>query len=397
VLRGYVRCVTILGVFELAVVIPTLNEAGNVQPLVDRLTAVLAGVEWEVVFVDDDSLDGTADMVRRISQDNPRVRVLQRIGRSGLASACIEGMLSTAAQYLAVMDADLQHDESVLPRMLQRLKESPDLDIMVASRNTEGGSMGQFARHRQLLSQLGAAVSKAICRCEISDPMSGFFMLRRDLLHKVVRRLSGTGFKILVDILASSPTPLRVGEVPYEFRQRLHGASKLDINIGIEYILLVGEKLLGDVLPIRFVLFVLVGAVGAVLNLAELYVLYRSLHLTFITAQTIATVVAMVLNFFLNNVFTYRDLRLRGRRLWAGLLTFCAACSIGATISVALADFCLGRGLPWYLAAVIGLAIGSVWNFSITSVITWRRLRRRAEGRGVAELVRPATPSEDIP
>jgi dolichol-phosphate mannosyltransferase len=363
-------------VLELAVIIPTLDEAENIQPLVDRLTRVLGGVEWEVLFVDDDSGDGTADVIRGISLRNRRVRVLQRVGRTGLASACIEGMMATAAPYLAVMDADLQHDESLLPRMLDTLKAT-DVDVVVASRNTAGGSMGTFAPRRRVLSSLGTYVSRLVCRCQVSDPMSGFFLVRRALLHQVVRKLSGTGFKILVDILASSPEPPRVCEVPYEFRERLHGTSKLDINIGLEYVLLVSEKLLRDFLPVRFVLFLLVGAAGVVLNLAELWLLYRAGHLSFVVAQSLATAVVMVVNFFLNNLFTYRDLRLRGWRIWTGLLTFCMACSVGALINVALATFSLERGLPWYLAAIIGLSIGAVWNYSVTSVLTWRRGRRR--------------------
>jgi dolichol-phosphate mannosyltransferase len=372
-------------VLELAVIIPTLDEAGNIQPLVDRLTRVLSGVEWEVLFVDDDSGDGTADVIRGISLRNRRVRVLQRVGRTGLASACIEGMMATAAPYLAVMDADLQHDESLLPHMLDTLK-STDVDVVVASRNTAGGGMGTFAVERRVLSSLGAYVSRLVCRCHVSDPMSGFFLVRRTLVQQVVRKLSGTGFKILVDILASSPEPPRVCEVPYEFRERLHGTSKLDINIGVEYVLLVSEKLLGDFLPVRFILFLLVGAAGVVLNLAELWLLYRAGHLSFVVAQSIATAMVMIVNFFLNNLFTYRDLRLRGWRIWTGLITFCMACSVGALINVALATFSLERGLPWYLAAIIGLGIGAVWNYSVTSVLTWRRGRRRksADAGGLA-------------
>jgi dolichol-phosphate mannosyltransferase len=364
---------------ELAIVIPTLNEAENIQPLVERLEDTLGGVDWEVVFVDDDSRDGTAELARRLALRNPRVRVLQRIGRTGLASASIEGMMSTAAPYIAVMDADLQHDESLLPAMLGKLKSSPDLDLVVASRNLQEGGMGSFPPGRRRLSGLGAKFSRLVCRCPITDPMSGFFLLRREFLQQVVRRLSGTGFKILVDILASSPRPARVGELPYRFRDRLHGASKLDINISFEYLLLIVEKLLGDVLPVRFALFVLVGAVGVVLNMAQLWVLYRLAGLNFTAALTISSGVAMIANYFLNNALTYRDLRLRGWHLVGGLATFCAACGVGALINISLANYCLERGVPWYAAGLIGLTIGAVWNYSATSVITWRTLLRRMQ------------------
>jgi len=366
-------------VLELAVIIPALNEAPNIEPLLERLSAVLSGIEWEAVFVDDDSRDGTATLIRGIALENPRVRLLERIGRTGLASACIEGMLATAAPYVAVMDADLQHDESLLPNMLDKLKAT-GADLVVASRHLPGGGAEALGRERRLLSRLGAAVSRLVCHCQISDPMSGFFMLRRELLQEVVRRLSGAGFKILVDILASASRPLKVAELPYQFRNRIHGESKLDVNVGWEYLVLLLEKVLGDLLPVRFVLFGIVGSLGVVLNLVELWLLYRVLALNFMTAQAIAAGVAMVTNFFLNNIFTYRDLRLRGWRMLAGLLSFCITCSAGALINVVLANVCLQRGFPWPVAATLGLGVGSVWNYSVTSVITWRKLRRRDGG-----------------
>jgi dolichol-phosphate mannosyltransferase len=379
---------------ELAVVIPTLNEVDNVPTLVARLTEVLSAVDWEAIFVDDDSPDGTAEELRRISAQNPRVRVLQRIGRSGLSSACIEGMMASSARYLAVMDADLQHDESVLPRMLETIKTT-GADVVVASRHAEGGGMGDFGRRRQFLSNVGAWISRVVCRCNVSDPMSGFFLLRRELLNQVVRRLSLRGFKILVDILSSSPEPVRVVEVPHTFRARVHGASKLDVNIGLEYLLLVIEKLLGDLIPVRFTMFALVGALGVVLNVIELWVLYKVIGLSFAVSQSVAAVTAMTANFFLNNIFTYRDLRLRGWHLWSGLLSFYAACSIGALINITIAEVCMERGIPWYLAATIGLVIGSVWNYSATSVITWRKLRHRNSRAAVTGPVTAArTPAQ---
>jgi dolichol-phosphate mannosyltransferase len=377
---------------EVAVVIPTLNEVENVPVLVNRLVSTLSGIEWEAIFVDDDSRDGTAELLREISLHNPRVRVIQRIGRTGLSSADIEGMMATAAPYIAVMDADLQHDETVLPQMVERLRTTT-ADVVVASRHTAGGGMGNFTARRRLLSDAGAYISRVVCRCEVTDPMSGYFLIRREVFHRTVRRLSGTGFKILVDILASSPKPLQVVEVPYTFRERIHGASKLDINIGLEYALLIMEKLFGNNIPVRFILFASVGALGVICHLAELWLLYRVAGMTFLVAQAVATVIAMTVNFFLNNQFTYRDLRLRGKRLLPGLLTFYLACSVGALVNIALATYCLERGLPWYLASTFGLVAGSVWNYSLTSVITWRKLRRRSGEPADARL--PASTAGD--
>jgi dolichol-phosphate mannosyltransferase len=360
---------------ELAIIVPTYNERDNVVPLLDKLAQALGGVSYEVIFVDDDSPDGTADAVRAIGASDPRVRVLQRVNRRGLASACIEGMMATAAPYIAVMDADLQHDERILPEMLAKLK-AESLDIVVATRNAEGGGMGEFARRRVLLSHLGDRLSRSISHTSLSDPMSGFFLVRRAYLNEVVRSASGIGFKILLDLVASSARPVRIGEVVYTFRQRVHGASKLDILVGLEYLQLLLDKALGDLLPARFLIFAMVGALGVVMATAVLFVSLRVLRLPFFTAQAIATLAAMTANFFLNNSTTHRDLRLKGRRIWWGLLTFYMACSLGAAINIRIADALRQLGARWYVAGACGLAIGAGWNYPITSFFTWRRLRR---------------------
>src|SRR5579862_97209 len=277
---------------ELAIVVPTFNERDNVEPLLSKLDSALAGIQWEVIFVDDDSSDATASAARSIARERTSVRVIQRIGRRGLSSACIEGMMATATPYIAVMDADLQHDETLLPRMLTLLK-SESLDIVVASRNTEGGSVGEFAAHRQMLSTFGKNLSQYVCKCEISDPMSGFFLLDRKLLEDVVHRLSGISFKILVDILASSPRPVKLKEVPYTFRSRLHGESKLDTTNLLEYLVLLADKMVGEYVPVRFVMFTLSGMAGVIVNVLTLGVMFRVEHLTFEASQATGIFAAM--------------------------------------------------------------------------------------------------------
>lgn len=361
---------------ELAVIIPTLNEAANVPALLERLEKVLAQVEWEVIFVDDDSPDGTADLVRRISHENPRVRVLQRIGRRGLSSACMEGMMASAAPYAAVMDADLQHDETLLPRMLETIRRER-VDLVVASRNIEGGSKGEWVWYRRWLSEAGRALSRAVCRCPVSDPMSGFFLVEREFLHSAIRRMSGVSFKILVDLLSSSPRPARLLELPYTFRPRLHGESKLDASNLVEYAYLLADKYFGDYVPFRFVLFATMGLLGLVFHLLALWVLYSGGLTSFATAQAIATWLAMTLNFLTNNFVTYRDLRLKGWRILQGLLTFYGACTLGALINIGLAQICYQLGLKWYAAGAIGVIISSVWNYGMTSVLTWRTIQRK--------------------
>jgi dolichol-phosphate mannosyltransferase len=361
---------------ELAIVVPTLNERPNIVPLLERLGETLSGVAFEVIFVDDDSTDGTPEEIRAICQTKPNVRLLHRIGRRGLASACIEGMLAASAPYVAVMDADLQHDESVLPQMWEKIR-SGEFDLVIGSRHASGGSMGEFSSGRVALSNLGLMVSRLVSKHELGDPMSGFFVVTREFIDRVVRRTTGVGFKILLDLVASSPTPVRFAEVPFTFRTRQLGQSKLDINVGLEYLFLVADKLIGRWVPVRFILFCLVGTLGVGLHLGVLYLLYRVLGASFGAALLTAIGIAMVVNFAVNNAITYRDQRRRGWGFLAGLFLFVLACSAGSFSNYAIAQSLLARGVWWPLAGFCGLAVGSVWNFAVSSVLTWRVRRRR--------------------
>jgi dolichol-phosphate mannosyltransferase len=366
--------------YDLAIVLPTFNESSNVGLLADRLAKALTGIHYEVIFVDDDSPDGTANVVRRLAQGHDNVRVIQRIGRRGLASACIEGILAASAPYVAVMDADLQHDESILPEMLRRMRED-NLDLVVASRNIAGGSMGEFARWRVKLSQLGKRLSLMGAEHALSDPMSGFFMVRFSAFERLAHRLSAIGFKILLDIVLSADPGLRIGEVPYRFRAREHGESKLDFMVGLEYFELLVDKHLGELVNVRFVLFGMVGALGVGVHLLILRALLQVGGLRFATGQTIATFTVMILNFVLNNAVTYRDRRLRGWAFWGGLLTFCLACGLGVAANVAISNQAFHHGVPWVLAALTGLLFSAVWNYGVTSMTTWRQARRSSEQR----------------
>jgi dolichol-phosphate mannosyltransferase len=382
--------------YDLTIVLPTFNEKGNVVPILDRLEKALAYVHYEVIFVDDDSPDGTADAVRQVARDRDNVRVLHRIGRRGLSSACIEGILAAAAPYVAVMDADLQHDESILPEMLWRIRDE-NLDVVVGSRNLSGGSMGEFAQWRVKLSQLGKRLSLMGAEHELSDPMSGFFVVRASTFQQFAHRLSGIGFKILLDIVLSAGPGLRIGEVPYRFRQREHGESKLDVLVGLEYFELLVDKYLGDLVNVKFVLFGMVGALGVCVHLLILRSLLRVAGLSFADGQTVSTFIVMILNFTLNNSVTYRDRRLKGWRFWGGLLTFCLACGLGVVANVAIANEAFHRGVPWALAAITGLLFSSVWNYGITSMITWRQARRTSEQRAQRRLRAEVHSEEDIP
>jgi dolichol-phosphate mannosyltransferase len=359
---------------DLAIILPTLNERGNLAPLVERITEALSDTTWEVIIVDDDSRDGTADEARALALADPRVRVIQRIGRRGLASAAIEGFCATAAPYVAVMDADHQHDPALLPAMLAALKAG-EADIAVASRFAEGASTADWAApERERLSAFANHLARRLTGVELSDPMSGYFMLSANSARALVPRLSGIGFKILLDLLATSDRTLRVREFPLKFAARREGESKLDRAILFDFLAGLYDKTLGRVIPTRFALFGTVGALGVVVHFAVLASLLFVFGEGFALAQIAAVLVAMSFNFWLNNWLTYRDKRLKGAgALLGGWLGFCATCAVGAFANVGIATFLADKGAFWALAALAGIVVGSVWNYALSSRFVWGR------------------------
>jgi dolichol-phosphate mannosyltransferase len=354
---------------ELSVVVPAFGERDNIAPLLGALEQALDGIDWETIVVVDEAFDGTEDVVRARAQRDPRVRIVHRIGRRGLASACVEGMLASSAPYLAVIDADLQHDERLLPALLDKMR-GDDVDIVVASRYMEGGSTGDLASERVRISRLASALSQVLCK-GLTDPMSGFFILRRSFLERVVRRLYGRGFKILLDLVAAARGEARVAELPYRMRSRQHGESKLGARVIAEFFMLILYHLTGRLLPARFFLFGAVGVTGVGVHLALLTLAYRITGGNFFASQAIATWAAMTSNFFLNNIFTYGDQRLRGRRMWRGLLSFYVACGIGAFINLAVAEWLFLQSVAYWLAGLVGALIAALWNFFTTASFTW--------------------------
>lgn len=362
---------------DLAIILPTLNESGNLPPLVERIDAAIGtAAGWEVIIVDDNSSDGTADEARALALVDPRVRVIQRIGRRGLASAAIEGFCATAAPYVAVMDADHQHDPALLPPMLAALKEG-EAEICVASRFVAGASIANWdAPEREKLSAFANRLARRITGVDLSDPMSGYFMLSSAAARALVPRLSGIGFKILLDLLATADAPMRVKEFPLNFAARREGTSKLDRAILFDFLAGLYDKTLGKVIPTRFALFGTVGAFGVIVHFAVLSLLLFAFGERFALAQTAAVLVAMSFNFWLNNWLTYRDKRLTGAALLLrGWLGFIATCAVGAFANVAIATFLEGRGVFWALAALAGIVVGSVWNYALSSRFVWGRFR----------------------
>jgi len=363
-----------------SVIIPTFNEFANVSKIAAAVGMALRDIDHEIVFVDDDSFDGTRTEVAKLAATVPGIRLIHRIGRRGLSTAVTEGMLSTTAPFMVVIDADLQHDENIIPEMLSLL-ETDTADLVVGSRYIEGGGLGSWDKRRAQISAFATWLAKVVTKSDLSDPMSGFFAITRSAFDNSVRDLSGQGYKILLDICASSKSPLRIREVAYQFRTRQAGESKLDALVTWEYLMLLADKLVGHIVPARFISFSLIGGLGVFVHMVVLSVLLATGLADFIAAQGVATFTAMVFNFFVNNTLTYRDRRLRGgREVIFGLFSFMLVCSVGAFANVGIANYLFANShYRWWSAGLAGILLGAVWNYAATSVFTWRVRKRPSD------------------
>lgn len=355
---------------ELSVIVPTFNERDNIAPLVGRLRALLGEDSWEAIFVDDDSPDETWAEVRRIGRDDARIRCIRRVGRRGLSGACLEGMLASQARFVAVIDGDLQHDETLLITMLERLRAG-DADLAAASRYLDGTSAQGFSAARARGSATATRIAQKLLGIRLTDPMTGFFMIRRDVIEGIAPRLSTQGFKILLDIVLTAST-LKIAELPYTFRARQHGESKLDAAVALEFLGLVLSKISNDLVSLRFVFFCIVGTIGLGVHVLALALAHYTFAPSFNAAQIFATAVAIASNFFINNALTYSDRRLSGTRLVTGLLRFYLVAAIGAVANIGTANWLFGNQQVWWVAGLAGGLLGVIWNYVIASLFVWR-------------------------
>ena len=357
---------------ELSVVIPTLNEVGNVEPLLAKLEVALAGIDWEAIFVDDGSTDGTPELLTKIAQADRRVRMIRRIGRRGLSSAVVEGALASTTPIIAVIDADLQHDERILPNLYRAIADGGH-ELAVGTRYCDGGSTGDWAKQRLKISRFATALASPIMKTRLSDPMSGFFAVRRTVLLDAAPNLSNVGYKILLDLVASSSGPLKVAEIGYTFGTRQSGASKLDEMVALEYLELLLDKTVGRFVPVKLVQFGAIGMVGVGVHLVLLYISLNLFGAAFAIAQATAVMGAMTFNFALNNRFTYRDRQLKGAYWFKGLISFYLVCSLGAVANVGIGSLVYEQVHGWAIAGVAGAIVGSVWNYVASGWLTWTK------------------------
>ena len=382
---------------RVSVIVPTYNEADNIVEVIDRLRRVLGGQPHEIIIVDDDSPDGTWQLARRHGADDPAVRVIRRIGERGLASAVLDGMAAAEGDALAVIDGDLQHDESVLPAMVRSVLDD-GADVCVGTRTAESGSFGDRARSRQWVTATGTAlVRRLLPRLRrTSDPLSGFFVVSRGLYERAAPRISRglREYKILWAFLARSGD-LAVTEIGYGFRPRGGGETKLSGAVLLDDLVNALALRLGAAVSPLFVKYCLVGASGVAVSLAVYGVgelaglptispgITPDLNPIYVSAL-LGIQASIVTNFVANNYLTFYDRRYRGWGLLGGLVLFQAVSVVGVFVQLAVFQLLHRNGFPTASASAdvavainnsIGLAVATVTNFFLNVSITWNRVR----------------------
>ncbi len=359
---------------QLSVIIPTYNEKDNIEEILNRLEKTLKNISYEVIFVDDDSPDGTAELIREQTKRKQYISLIHRLGRRGLAGAVIEGILSSKSEICAVIDCDLQHDETKLSEMYSLFEKKPNLDLVVGSRFLNEGdiSLGAFSYVRRLGSNLATFYTKKLLGIKISDPLSGFFMVKRKSFEQYSKRLQTQGFKVLADLVASARQNFVTEEVSYKFKSRYAGESKMTIATGLELLGLIISQIFNGNLSIRFILFCFVGLSGVLIQLLVTGIFMNFSKISFDIAQTFGIVSAMTTNYFFNNLLTFRDRSLKYFELLKGLITFYLICSLGALANFALAHFLYSQLSNWLIASLGGAIFSAIWNFTLSSMFTWK-------------------------
>lgn len=361
----------------LSLILPTYNEAENLPELLPKLEATLKDIPHEIIVVDDDSPDGTWRIAQELGQKRDDVHVIRRVGRRGLSSAVTEGFLSAKGDVFAVMDADGQHDMDLLPKLYASVRDNGG--IAIGSRYMEGGSVGEWDERRHALSRIATKLAIKLCKVKVSDPMSGFFAVRRQLFQGIADHLNPKGFKILLDLLVHVPSSTVVTEHPFTFSTRLHGESKLSRRVQVEFLEYLYDVTVGRYIPLTFVKYCLVGSAGVIVHMAT-YMLVSGVVrddgnlsiLGFRIAVLAAIEVAIVFNFYLNNVWTFAIARLRGVKALIGFAKYNAACLFGAVANYAISSYFFALGWVDLAAVFIGAFAGIIWNYTMSRLFAWR-------------------------
>ncbi len=373
-----------------SVITPTFNEAENLPILVEQLHAALDGIDHEIVVADDDSPDRTWEVAEQLAADDPTITVMRRFHDPGLSAAVLDGMSVARGEMLAVIDADLQHDASILPDMVERIR-SGDADVVVGSRSTVGGGYGEWAASRRLVSWIATLIARLLLRVPVSDPMSGYFVVSRRAYEQTAPQINPRGFKILLEFVGRNHD-LRVDEVGYEFANRVHGETKLNRSVIRSYLLGVAELRVGRQINPALLLYVLVGIVGLVVNSVAFWVaewigfpmidtgLNDEID-PIATSFIFSVQLSILVLFVLNNEFTFWELRFRGWARLPALVVYEAMSLVGMGVHIAVFTFLQESGfLLSFLGGatrvvhnLMGAVVALVINWYLNTTYLWRR------------------------
>lgn len=359
---------------KISILIPTFNELKNIERLVSQLTFLSNKFEFEILFVDDDSPDGTSEKVMELIKKHHHIRLIRRIGRVGLSSAIREGLLNSDSDIALVMDGDGQHDPAAIESILEILLEN-DLDLVVGSRFHPEARILGLSEKRELGSFLANRSARFTLHrnySHLTDYMSGFFALKLQPLTSLIRFVNVNGFKFLYELLALSKGRLKVDEVPLVFNKRIHGNSKLDISIFWDFLISLLHTFSFRIIPRRAISFALVGSSGVVVQLSITWILMTFLEFDFIFALPIAIISAAISNYLINNALTFRYKRLCGLSLFAGLLKFLIVASLPVIANVGLSTALyknVFQDVIW--AQMCGILVVFVWNYAASSAFVW--------------------------
>ena len=370
----------------ISLILPTYKERESLPILIPKIEETLAGVSHEVIVVDDDSPDRTWEVARELARRHPNVQVIRRVGRRGLSSAVIEGFLAAKGDVFVVMDADGQHDISLILKLAAAVggknglpSEAPsgakEGGIAMGSRYMEGGTTGDWKGFRAFISKLGGSLAIWLCRVKVTDPMSGFFAISRGTFEEVLPRLNPKGFKILLDLLVHVPADTAVKELPFSFGERLRGESKFSTHVRLQYLEFLYDATVGHFIPLTLVKYCIVGTAGVIVNLTAYYAVITALGESSMDLPSLPLLsgieAAIVFNFLLNNAWTFSYVKLRGWKAVTGFAKYNVVCAFGALASVAVTVFLFNTGFTAIMSLAIGAFLGMVWNYTIGRLFTW--------------------------
>lgn len=356
--------------FSLSVIIPTFNEAENILKVINEVEDSLQGHDYEIIVVDDNSPDGTSDLVKKYSKSNSKVSCIKRTWKKGLSSAVVEGVALSSKEHICVMDGDGQHNPKDLSKFINEF-ENQEIDLVIGSRfigkkNTEG-----LSSSRNELSRFGIKITNFFLKSPVTDPLSGFFMAKRQSLEGIRGSLYKDGFKILFDILMLDKS-LKFEEVAIDFRSRLKGESKLNISTLFNLAGQIFENLTQGLIPANFIVFAFVGTLGVVVHLASLNILL-SFGIEFILGNLCSTLLAMCSNYFLNNYITFHNIhKLFSERL-KGLLKYCFANSFSILANIGVASQFYLNDFSAFSSAMLGIMAGLILNYFLSVNLVFKK------------------------